>query len=137
MKKILLDTNIILDIALKREPHFEHSAILFKKLDEKKIQAFVTATTITDIYYISKKATDHNIAIQFISKLLEIVDILGVNKEIVLLSLQSDLPDFEDAIQINSAGLNGIKTIITRNKKDFASADFKIETPEEFLSRLN
>ncbi len=136
MKKILLDTNIILDIALKRKPHFANSAALFKKLDEKKILAFVTATTITDIYYISKKAKDHNTAIEFISSLLQIIDIVGVNKEIVLLSLQSDLPDFEDAIQINSAKLNGIKTIITRNKKDFINVDQKIETPGEFLATL-
>ena len=129
MKKILLDTNILLDIALKREPHFADSAALFKKLDEKKILAYITATTITDIYYISKKAKDHSTAIQFISNLLQIVDILGVNKEVVLLSLQSDLPDFEDAIQINSAELNGIKTINTRNKKDFKNVKQKIETP--------
>lgn len=72
MKKVLLDTNIILDIALKREPHFADSAALFKNLVDKNIHAFITATTITDIYYISKKAKDHSTAIRFISHLLEI-----------------------------------------------------------------
>lgn len=136
MKKILLDTNIILDIALKREPHFADSAILIKKLDEKNIFAFITATTITDIYYISKKAKNHNTAIKFIKNLLQVVDILGVNKEIILLSLQSELPDFENAVQLNSAELNSIKTAITRNKKDFKNTNLKIETPGEFLSKL-
>ena len=136
MKKILLDTNIILDIGLKREPHFVDSAKLIKKLDDKNIVAFVTATTITDIYYISKKAKNHNTAIQFIRNLLQVVEILGVNKETILLSLQSELPDFEDAIQINSAEMNGIKTIITRNKKDFINVDQEIMTPGDFLATL-
>lgn len=136
MKKVLLDTNIILDIALKREPHFADSAALFKNLDGKNIHAFITATTITDIYYISKKAKDHSTAIRFISHLLEIVDVLGVNKETVLLSLQSDVADFEDAIQINAAELNDVKTIITRNVKDFSGSRLEIETPGEFLKKF-
>ena len=137
MTKILLDTNIILDIAIKREPHFADSAALFKKMDGNNIQAFITATTITDIYYISKKAKDHTTAIHFISHLLQVVDVLGVDKKTVLLSLNSDMPDFEDAIQMNSAELNGIKTIITRNVKDFSDAKININTPGEFLKNQN
>ena len=55
MEKVLFDTNVILDIILKRKPHFEHSAKLFALIDENKIEAHVTASTLTDIYYISKK----------------------------------------------------------------------------------
>ena len=53
--KILLDTNVILDIALDREPFAEHAVLLFKTANEQKIQMFMTATTVTDLYYIARK----------------------------------------------------------------------------------
>jgi len=63
--KILLDTNIILDIALKREPFYAVSSTLLITLVDKNEQIFVTATSITDIYYIAKKDTGHLMAIEF------------------------------------------------------------------------
>lgn len=55
MTKVLFDTNIILDVALKRQPFFEDALELFRLIDRKDIVGYVTATTITDIYYISRK----------------------------------------------------------------------------------
>lgn len=55
MTKVLFDTNIILDVALKRHPFFEDALELFRLIDRKDIVGYVTATTITDIYYISRK----------------------------------------------------------------------------------
>lgn len=52
MKRILIDKNIILDIALKREPFFNYAAKLFKLIDKKMIKGYITASSITDIYYI-------------------------------------------------------------------------------------
>lgn len=65
MKRILLDTNIILDIALKREPHFELSSKIFELFDKKHIIGHITATTVTDIYYISRKEKGNEIAFEF------------------------------------------------------------------------
>ncbi|MCP3932103.1 MAG: PIN domain-containing protein [Bacteroidetes bacterium] len=75
MKKVLLDTNIILDIALKRQPHFHFSVQIFEKIDERKIEGFVTATTITDIYYVSKKETSQEDARAFLLQLVQIVEV--------------------------------------------------------------
>ena len=60
MQKVLFDTNIILDIALKRSPHFSKATHLFKLIDEKLILGYITATTITDIYYIAKNEKGHD-----------------------------------------------------------------------------
>jgi predicted nucleic acid-binding protein len=68
MKNVLFDTNIILDIALKRVPYFENALLLFNLMNESKIQANITATTITDIYYIVRKTEGHELAIEFILK---------------------------------------------------------------------
>src|SRR5690606_25782153 len=83
MDNVLFDTNVILDLALKRAPHFDHAASLFALIDENKITAYVTASTITDIYFISKREKGHEIALEFISNLVDVVNIIGVDKEII------------------------------------------------------
>ena len=120
--RILLDTNIILDIALKREPHFTYSAQAFKAIDNRVVFWFVTATTITDIYYIAKREKGHQIALDFIGNL---IDIIGIDKNIIIKSLASQISDFEDAIQSISSLFNNIDYIITRNQKDFSKSDIK------------
>lgn len=134
--RILLDTNIILDIALRREPHFTFSVQAFKAIDNKIVFGFVTATTITDIYYIAKREKGHQIALDFISNLIEIIDIIGIDRNIIIKSLVSQISDFEDAIQSISSLLNNIDYIITRNQKDFSKSDIKALTPVEFVNLI-
>lgn len=133
MKTLLIDTNIILDIALKRAPHFEHSSQIFELLDKKQLGGYITATTVTDIYYISRKEKGRTIAIEFISNLIEVVEVLGVDKNIIIEALKSNLPDFEDAVQISAAKFNKIGIIITRNKSDFLNTNLEILSAKEFI----
>jgi predicted nucleic acid-binding protein len=134
--RILLDTNIILDIALGREPHFTDSADVFKKIDNKSIFGFVSATTIADFYYIAKKGKGHQIVIDFILNLIEIIDIIGIDREVIIKSLISELDDFEDVIQSVSSRINNIDYIITRNIKDFIKSEITALTPGDFLALL-
>lgn len=133
MKKVLFDTNIILDIALKRESFFEDAQKLFILIDKEKVTGNITATTITDIYYIAKKEKGHNEAINFIENLLEVIDVIGINKETILKALASKMKDFEDAIQSSAAEIHQIDLILTRNKNDFTDTTIKVLTPKEFL----
>src|SRR6056297_1014587 len=119
MTNILLDTNIILDIALKRQPFFESSSKIFLMMDQNILSSYVTATTITDIYYIALKEKSRNIAREFIINLVSIVDVLGVDQYVIHEALQRDMKDFEDAIQVSAADLRDIKIIVTRNPRDF------------------
>lgn len=135
MKRLLIDTNIILDIALKRDPHFEDSSRVFELLDKKQFIGYITASTVTDIYYISRKEKGRTIAIEFISNLIEIVDVLGVDKNIIVKALKSNILDFEDAVQVSAAKYNEIEIIITRNKSDFLNANLEILTPKEFIDK--
>jgi len=131
--RVVLDTNIILDIALRREPHFLDSSGVFMKIDSSVVYGFVTATTITDIYYISKKEKGHQVSIDFITNLIEIIDVIGIDRRVIIESLLSKIADFEDAVQSVSSFLNNIDYIITRNQKDFSESSVKAITPKEFL----
>ena len=133
MKRILLDTNIILDIALKREPHFEHSAKLFELIDNKQFIGYITATTVTDIYYIARKEKGKDIALEFISNLIEVVDVLGIDKNTIIKALRSKLKDFEDAVQVSAAEYHNIEIIVTRNKSDFLNAGLEVLSPKELV----
>ncbi|MBI9107233.1 MAG: PIN domain-containing protein [Spirochaetales bacterium] len=134
MKKVLLDTNIILDIALKRKPHFTSAFRLFALIDQGVIEAFVTGSSITDLFYIVRRDLGSNLARNFLIELVEVVPVIGVDHSIIVSALNSEIKDFEDAVQVFSAISSDINTIITRNKKDFANTHLTILTPDEFLS---
>ena len=136
MNKVLIDTNIILDIALERRPFFKDATDLFKELENKEISSFVTATTITDIYYILRKSKSHSDIIAFLRDFFEYIEIAGVDKHIIINALNSNIKDFEDAVQIESAIGQNIRTVITRNKDDFKKSGLKIYYPTEFIMLL-
>jgi len=136
MKTILLDTNVILDIALKREPHFANSAEVLRSIEKHQIKSFLSATSINDIYYIARKDHGHKITIEFITNLIDIVDIAGVDKYIIINAINSEIKDFEDAIQHFAAIDTNCNIIITRNKSDFKNSGLQILTPEEFLIEI-
>jgi predicted nucleic acid-binding protein len=137
VKAVLLDTNVILDFALDRTPFDEQTSSIIKSIEEGKLQAFVTASSITDIFYIASRSVGKQQAKDFLTSLFSFVEILEIGKEIIIRSLNSEFEDFEDAVQNFSAIENDINIIITRNKKDFNQSSLTILTPDEFLSTLH
>lgn len=133
--RILFDTNIILDIALRRQPHFENARKIFKMMDQRIIVGHITATTISDIYYLMRKEKGSTTTLEFISDLIEVVEIIGVDKNTILKALNSDLDDFEDAIQLMAATDHGLESIITRNTSDFSSSNLSIFHPKDFIDK--
>ncbi|MBW8333831.1 MAG: PIN domain-containing protein [Prolixibacteraceae bacterium] len=136
MIKALIDTNVVLDIALNREPFFEYSSKIFDKIDDQILEGFITASSITDIYYIASKQKDRLQARKFLINLIQILEVVGVDKDIVIQALESEITDFEDAIQVFSAKSNSIDLVITRNVADFASTGMKALTPQEFIQNF-
>lgn len=102
----------------------------------RKITGFITATTVTDIYYIARKELGNSTAVEFVSDLVQVFEIAGVDKEVILYALAANMHDFEDAIQNEAAVLNGIEIITTRNKNDFENSSLTVYTPEELIRKL-
>ncbi|HMQ53256.1 MAG TPA: PIN domain-containing protein [Anaerolineae bacterium] len=135
--KILVDTNVILDITLERQPFFEQSVRLLQVVTQLDIEVCVTATTVTDLYYIIRKAKGREVALSFVEDLLNFVEIAAVDKDVIAHALQLRMTDFEDAIQVSAAKYKGISIIITRNEADFRDSDLKIHSPESFLNSVS
>ena len=133
MIKVLLDTNIVLDIALERPLFVEEASQVFLKISKNKILGYVSATTVTDIFYVLNRAKID--AVGYLKKLLKIVDVLDVDKDIIITALYSGWTDFEDAVQAQVAIENEIDIVITRNTKDFQKEkEIKVLTPKEFIT---
>lgn len=81
--KALLDTNVVLDVLLERQPYYSNSSKIFISAGNQNIQLFITSTIVTDLYYIVSKILSKNKAKEFLYNLLDIVDICGVNKRTI------------------------------------------------------
>ncbi|WP_423819224.1 PIN domain-containing protein [Salinimicrobium sp. TIG7-5_MAKvit] len=134
MDKVLVDTDVILDFFFDREPFAEFATEIFNLCEENKLKGFTTPVIICNVYYLLRKSAKHEIIIEKIKQLLNIIDIIKMDKEAVLGALNSNFKDFEDALQNFSAIENGeIKIILTRNIKDFKKSKLAILTPETYL----
>lgn len=135
--KVLLDTNVILDYILKREPFFEHAKAILENSFSGTINSYVSASAITDIYYLIRQAKDKETALTFIEELIQFIKIAGVNHSVILEALKSEISDFEDAVQNSAALHENITHIITRNLKDYKNSNLEIFSPEQFNELLN
>lgn len=132
--RLMIDTNIFLDVLLKREQFFEQSREVLKLCENKKIQGFVSATSITDIFYIIRKALQNQeIAYKAFGAILDIVKVLTVTNDDVLNAYMQKAQDFEDCLLAKCSISNKCDAIVTRNKKDFVDFGIKIVSPEELL----
>lgn len=134
--KILLDTNIVLDLLLEREPFCYDSKAIFELIESNKIKGYLCATTITTIYYLISKNIGKSQADNIIKQLLQLFNIADVNKNILLKSLDNNGKDFEDSVIYTSAEFFEIDTIITRDKRGFKKSNIKINEPNEFLKNI-
>lgn len=135
--KFLIDTNIILDVILKREPFYNISAKVLSLSKYDNIILYVSASAITDIYYISSQTLrNKNEAKNILSNLIKIVSIASVSENEIRNALSLLWKDFEDSVQYSVALLQEMDGIITRNKNDYKDAEIEILGPEEILSRL-
>jgi predicted nucleic acid-binding protein len=134
--KILLDSNIAIDALLKRQP-FLTSSVQVLGLSKLGIALFLSASTITDIYYIVSKALkSKKIAMSLLKNLLVSVDIAAVTGNEIRQAIGLDWGDFEDAVQYASGETIAVDYIVTRNKSDFVSAIIPIVSPDELLALL-
>lgn len=133
--KVLFDTNIILDLLLYRQPFCEVSERVIDLSAKRIIEGYVSASSMTDIYYLAYKGLKNKkIVNSYLEKLLQIVFIAGVTDIEIKKALQANWSDFEDAVQYFVAENVEVSYIITRNKKDYLSGKIMVVEPLEFLN---
>lgn len=138
MENILIDTDVILDLFFDRKPFSDNAAIILSYCESNKLKGFITPVICSNVYYLLRRTSKHEKVIERLSQLLTFIDVLQMDKEIVLEALNSKFKDFEDALQNFSAVKSGIiDAIITRNIKDFTNSKIGVLTPDNFLKTIN
>lgn len=135
MEKILVDTNIVIDLLSKREGFYKEAQELFTLSDQKKAKLYISSLTIANTHYLLARDHKLNEARKILIKFKVLVEVLPIDDKILELALVSDFKDFEDAIQYHTALENELDMIITRNKKDFKDSFLPVLTAKEFLTR--
>jgi predicted nucleic acid-binding protein len=135
--KILIDTNVILDLLLEREPFVEDAIALFEQIEQSNLKGYIAATTITNIFYIIRKAKGREVAFTAIEQLTIGLLFCPVDRQTIATALSLRLNDFEDSIQLACATLNRLDAIVTRDRKDFIGSDMPVYSPTELLNRLS
>jgi len=131
---MLLDTDVLLDFFFDREPFSDDIAKVLNLCKEKVIEGYSTPVIIANTYYLLRKTANHETVIDKLNQLLNIIDIVSMDRKVVVKALNSNFKDFEDALQNFSAVENKkIKIILTRNVKDFKNSELAVLTPETFV----
>lgn len=136
MSRLLIDTNIVIDLLSKRDKFYDEAADLFSQADKKELELTISSLTFANTNYILSKLKSAKEAREILRKLKVLVELLSLDDKITELALSDDnFPDFEDGLQYYSAIENQIDVIITRNKKDFKKSKIPVLTAKEFLAR--
>ena len=133
--RVLVDTNVLLDAFMKREPFFEDSDRVVKLCSNKKFYGFLAAHTITNLFYILRKKNSNEKCREIIMDLLTVFKVDSINIEKISKALlDEDFKDFEDCLQVECAKAVDADYIITRDTKDFEKSTVPCVTPAEFCN---
>lgn len=137
MKRILIDTDVILDFFFDRKPFSDNAAKVLALCESKDITGHITSVIISNVYYLLRRNAKHEKVVDKLNQLISITEVLTTDKETILRALNSPFKDFEDALQNFSGEMIGdIDVIITRNTKDFKNSALGVMTPEIYLKVL-
>lgn len=132
--RLMIDTNIFLDVLTEREPFYADSKAVLELCESKKACGFLSASSVTDIFYlIRRELHSTDMAYKVLGHILDIARVLTVTNEDVLNAYTRRAPDFEDCLLAICAKSNHCDAIVTRNKKDFLPFGVTLFTPEELL----
>lgn len=134
VNKILIDTNVLLDYLVEREPFYEEAKNVVLTCTEGNTRGCIAAHSIPNMFFILRKEFSSEERRQLLSNLCEIFDVEGIDKDKLLVGLKNEnFSDFEDCLQMECAKNYGAEYIVTRNISDFSSSDIKAILPSEYL----
>ena len=138
MTDIFIDTDVIIDFLIDREPHSREAAIIFTLIEQKKLKGYVSSLTFSNLYYVLRKIESHNKVIAKLDSISRLLTILKVDQQIIKLAIASEFPDFEDSIQYNCAlDYKKIDVLITQNIKDYKGSQIPVMTPAVYLKMVS
>jgi len=134
LRQILFDSDVLIDVLAQRQPFVTASAQALNRVTQPQVQGFVSGHAVTNIFYILRRQVGSETAREFLSRLLQHLQVASVTDEVIRAALQSSITDFEDAVTSEAANAAGVEVIVTRNTPDFVDSSIPTVLPEEFLA---
>ncbi len=134
--RVLLDTNVVLDLLLDRDPWTVTAAKLFSRVEAGTLDGYLGATTITTIYYLAAKTVGSTTAREEIRKLLALCAVAPVNRPVLEAAFELDFANFEDSVLHEAGRQVGVEAVVTRDPRGFKKATLSVLTPNECLGIL-
>ena len=131
MKRILFDTNVVLDVLLDRQPHVEASAAAWAAVETGASEGMIAAHAVTTVHYLLRKEMGHNKARRIVAAILRVFGVATVDGAVLQEALQLPFSDFEDAVTAAAAQLAGCECIVTQDPKGFRGSPVRCLTPEQ------
>lgn len=134
--RVLFDTNVVLDLLLERPGFADDAGLLFDAHDLGKIEAYISAITPVNVFYISKKFIGADAARQAVYELLATVFVCPFDAQVLQAALKLPISDYEDAAQIAGAIAGRMDAIVTRDPGDYRHSPLPVYTPADLLALL-
>jgi predicted nucleic acid-binding protein len=137
MKKIFVDTNIIIDLIADRKPFSKFAVEIFNKAEDQQLKLFTSSHSIATTHYLLKKYIDEKELRNVLYNLLDFIQVIPVDLDIIKKGLKSKHKDFEDAIQmLCSYSIEKMDCIVTRNIKDFRDCEIPVVSPDALVKKI-
>lgn len=136
MTHALLDTDVILDLVLAREPFVDDAAALWLAHEERRFTAYIAPITPINVFYIVRKIKGAAIARETVDILVTTLRVGTIDQQVLQSALSMTMADYEDAVQVATAKSNQLDAVITRNTGDYTNASVLVFTPADFLKQL-
>ena len=133
---MLLDTDVLIDVALDRRPHSDPASEILDRLEHGTQNAFISWHTVSNFYYLVAASRGGRSTRDFIVELTRFVGVAETDTEGIRYAASLPMTDFEDAMQVAAARACGARHIITRNIRDFVRSPIPAITPQEALGQL-
>ena len=137
MKRILFDTNVVLDVLLDRQPYVEASAAAWAAVETGIVEGLLAAHAVTTVHFLVRKEKGNIKAKRIISAILSVFGVATVDSVVIQEALQLPFSDFEDAVTAAAARVAGCECIVTRDPKGFRRSPVRALTPEALTPLLN
>jgi hypothetical protein len=131
---VLIELNVVLDVLQKREPFYDSSATLLAAAETGKIQGYISAHSVTTLFYLLQKGISSSEARAVLTNLLQFMKIAGIDQSTIEQALNLDFEDFEDAVQMMAAVQCRADYLVTRNVKDYTSPLLPVVQPIDFVT---
>ena len=136
MMRVLLDTDVILDVFLKREPFAEAAAELWRANEQGLYEGYVSAITPVNLFYVARRIKDVTVAHTAVTELLAAFHVCPIDQLTLQSALALPFQDYEDAVQHMSAASSQLDAIVTRDAQDYAQATLPIMSPRDCLKQI-